>query len=283
MTTNYQTARTALGARLRELRTEAGLTARQVAAELGWVPSKVSKLENGRQTPTVSDLNGWAAAVGQARVGDELVARLRALESHYASWRRQLAAGTRASQQSWAADEQKSRTVRNFEAACIPGLLQTPEYARHMFTRTTDLQRTPPDIEGGVRARIHRQQLLYEPDREFRFILWEAALRVLFCPPHVMAGQLDRLAGLIGMDTLSVGIVPLGSSLSVVPSHAFWIFDERLVRIETISAELRITDAVEVATYLEVWRQLERVAVYGPEAHRLIGRAHHASGTGDGG
>lgn len=57
MSTDYQTAREALGARLRELRTEAGLEGRHLAAELGWQPSKVSDHEvlvTGRMDPPVS-------------------------------------------------------------------------------------------------------------------------------------------------------------------------------------------------------------------------------------
>lgn len=51
MSTDFQTAREALGARLRELRAETGLEGKAIAAELGWQTSKVSRLQNGKQTP----------------------------------------------------------------------------------------------------------------------------------------------------------------------------------------------------------------------------------------
>ncbi len=258
------------------MRAEAGLSGRGVAEALGWPPSKVSKLEHGRQTPTNEDLAAWARIVGQPSVEAELTARLRSLESHYASWKRQLAAGTRARQEAWHADEQRTRMLRNFEAACIPGLLQTADYARHMFIRTTALHKTPADVEEGVRARMRRQQALYESGRTFQFLIWESALRVLISPPDVMAGQLDRLAGLIGMGTLTLGIVPLGASLTVVPTHGFWVYDERLVRVETIGAELKLVDATEIALYLDVWRQLDEAAAYGARAHRIIAAARTA-------
>ncbi|MFD4946248.1 helix-turn-helix domain-containing protein [Streptomyces sp. NPDC058239] len=75
MSTDDQQARTALGARLRELRTEAGLTVRGLAAECGWVPSKISKPENGKQTATTSDLDTWAAGVGRPETAAELKGR----------------------------------------------------------------------------------------------------------------------------------------------------------------------------------------------------------------
>lgn len=58
MSTDFQLARTSLGARLRELR--GGLTGRDLADRLGWTQSTVSKLETGKQTATAEDLRDWA-------------------------------------------------------------------------------------------------------------------------------------------------------------------------------------------------------------------------------
>ncbi|WP_250854012.1 helix-turn-helix domain-containing protein [Streptomyces malaysiensis] len=55
----------ALGARLRELRAEAGFDGKGVAALLGRQRSKISRLENGKQTAPPGDLDAWAAAVGR--------------------------------------------------------------------------------------------------------------------------------------------------------------------------------------------------------------------------
>lgn len=101
MSTDYQQARQALGVRLRELRLSAPggrLTGAELAEQYGWNKSKVSRLENGRQTPTPHDLRNWAEATGQPEAYDELVARLRGFESHIRSWRRQLASGHKAVQ-----------------------------------------------------------------------------------------------------------------------------------------------------------------------------------------
>lgn len=275
---DYQTARTTLGARLRELRAESGLTGKAFAQQLGWPPSKVSKIETGKQAPSVDDLQAWAAAAGAPDVLPELSSRLRTLETHYAAWRRQLAAGVRARQEAWHATESASAEIWNFESAVIPGLLQTAEYARHMFLRTTALHRTTQDIEAGVNARIQRQQALYSPGRRFHFLIWEAALQMLLCPRDVMAGQLDRLAGMFGISTVELGIVPLGADLTVVPSHGFWLFDDQLVMVETIGAELRLTDQAEISLYRTVWDELAKASATGPKAHRLIARARASLG-----
>lgn len=270
---DYQTARLALGARLRELRADSGLNGKTFAARIGWPASKVSKIETGKQAPTADDLRVWAETADAAAALPELTSRLRTLETHYAAWRRQLAAGVRARQEAWQATESAASEIRNFESAVIPGLLQTPEYARHMFIRTTELHRTTQDIEAGVNARMQRQQALYAPGRGFHFLLWEPALHMLLCPPDVMVGQLDRLMGVFGMSAVDLAIVPLGAPLAVVPTHGFWRFDDRLVMVETIGAELRLTDAADLALYGTVWDELARVSVTGHQAHRLIARA----------
>jgi len=68
VSTDYQQAREALGVRLRELRLSAPgrrLTGAELAEQHGWNKSKVSRLENGKQTPTPGDLRKWAEAAGQ--------------------------------------------------------------------------------------------------------------------------------------------------------------------------------------------------------------------------
>ncbi|WP_367134829.1 MULTISPECIES: helix-turn-helix domain-containing protein [Streptomyces] len=273
MSTDFQQARVALGARLRELRTEAGLTVRQLATRCGWPHSKVSKLENGRQTLTVEDLESWTRETERPETTDELKARLRGLETSQRSWRRQLAAGHRAVQELNAAQEKEARHIRLFESAIVPGVFQTPEYARCVLTDVSERHGMPKDIEDGVRARMKRQEALYQPGHMFQALLWEGALHTLRCSPSAMVAQLDRLVSLIGMDSVTLGIIPFGVRTKFSPKHGFWIMDNRLVIADTWNAELWIDSTEDVAFYSRVWSLLEQSAVYGPAAHRLIARA----------
>lgn len=271
--TNYQQARQLLGARLRELRADAGLSGRDLADLLGWSPSKVSRIELGRQTPSREDVTAWAGGVQRADLEAELQNRLRTLESHYAAWKRQLAAGVRARQEAYSAEERNAGEIRNFEAAVVPGLLQTPDYTRHLLTGITELVQSPPDVEEGVQARQRRQQVLYEPGRRFHFLIWEAVLRMQLCPQDVMIGQLDRLAGVVGMAGVTLGIVPMSARLSISPHHGFIAYDHRLVRVETAAAELSIVEDSEVDVYMRLWDHLAAVAVYNAKAQRLVALA----------
>src|SRR5207244_706557 len=91
--TRVHEARRARGRRLREPRRQAGLTGSRLAASRSWPASKVSKLENGRQTPTDDDILAWTGATGAPAEAEALLASLHTLELQYAEWRRVLQRG----------------------------------------------------------------------------------------------------------------------------------------------------------------------------------------------
>lgn len=273
--TDYQTARVSLGARLREVRTEAGLSGRVLAQKLGWHPSKVSKLELGRQTASVADLAAWAQACESPQAAAELIAQRRALETHYTTWRRRLAAGTRARQTASVALDRRTRMLRVFESMCVPGLLQTADYAWHMMRPGAVLHSAPDDLGAGVRTRMERQRILDEPDRRFDFVLWEPALWMRPCPAAVMAAQLDHIAALIARGRGDIGVVPRDIRLCALPAHGFWIFDDDRILVETIGAELCLTDDDAITPYRKVFAELSKAAVRGPAALRIVARIRH--------
>ncbi|GHI90808.1 helix-turn-helix domain-containing protein [Streptomyces olivaceus] len=279
MSTDYQRARAALGRRLRELRVESPhgrLTGTDLAQRLGWSQSKVSKLENGRQTPTDQDLRAWTEAVGQPAVFPELRSRLKGFESHIRSWRRRLAAGHAPVQEEWNTLMGETRTLHVWDNFAVNGMLQTADYARNLFERYAEFRSTPRDSEDAVRARMKRQEWLYQPGKQLKALIWEGALRAQTCPPEVLAAQLDRLLGLVGMDTVQLGIVPLDATLRLPPGNGFWILDDRLVTVEDWHAALWLDDAETIALYRRVWGTFAEAAVYGPEAQQVIARVRRS-------
>ncbi|MFE9393364.1 helix-turn-helix domain-containing protein [Streptomyces sp. NPDC006784] len=279
MSTDYQKAREGLGQRLRELRVESPdgrLTSTALAERLGWPQSKISKLENGRQTPTPEDLRAWAEATGREEAFEELHARLKGFESHIRSWRRQLAAGHRPVQDNWKTLVDSSRILHVWENFAVEGMLQTADYARHVFQCYEALQKCSKDTEEAVRARMRRQEWLYRPGNRLNVLLWEGVLHARICPPAVLVAQLDRLLGVVGMDTVRLGIVPLDAELALPPGNAFCILDERLVVVEDWHAELWMDDADSVGTYRRVWDAFSASAVFGTDAQRVITRVRRS-------
>ncbi|HEU5472264.1 MAG TPA: helix-turn-helix transcriptional regulator [Actinophytocola sp.] len=270
--TNVHEARTALGKRLREARQVAGLNGRQLAESLSWPPSKVSKLENGRQTPTDDDIRAWTDATHTQDETDALLASLHTLEVQYAEWQRIFRTGLKPRQRQHLEWDQKTRFIRAFEASLIPGLLQTAEYARFRFADGIRRLKLPNDLDDVVALRVKRQEILYRPDKRFHFVLTEAALRYRLCPTEVMIGQLDRLLSLSQLPNVRLGIIAFETQYDTAPKHGFWIYDEERVLIETVSAALDLRQPQEVELYANTFEQLAAVASYGRSARKIINR-----------
>ena len=192
-TSSVDEARNALGKRLRELRQQAGLSGKELAESLSWVGSKISKIENGKQTPTDDDIRAWAGATNAENLIESLLAALHTLELQHAEWQRLLKAGMKSHQGTLAQQDEKTKFYRGFDNTIIPGLIQTPEYARARFAQVAMVHKVPNDINEAVRARMQRQEMLYRSDKRFHFVLTEAALRYRLVSPDIMLGQLDRL------------------------------------------------------------------------------------------
>jgi transcriptional regulator with XRE-family HTH domain len=274
--TDYQTARISLGVRLRELRDEAGLSGRELAFRAGWHPSKVSRLERGNQTAMAEDLRRWARLCGRDDAAEGLVAQLGTLETHYTSWRRRLSAGNQARQQNAVDLESRTRKLHVFESVCVPGLLQTPGYARAMISRAVELHGTPTDVEEGVRKRMERRAILNARDKQLQILLWEPILRTRQASPKVQVEQLDHLAERVRRGPEGIGIIPLATQLMASPMHGFWLYDDNRVIVETIGAELCLTDDDAVEPYRRVFSALSRSAVRGRAALELVERARSA-------
>lgn len=255
------------GARLRRLREDAGLTGQQLARQAGWAQSKVSRIETGRQSVRSDDVRAWVAAVGASPESlEDLLGDLRTLRVEHAAWRRQLRGGHAPKQRALIALEATATLDRTFQPDLIPGLLQTPDYARHVFTALAALRETPNDIEAAVRTRLQRQAVLYDQTKQFRFLLTEASLRAQLAPPSVMRGQLDRLLVLLELETVELAVIPLSARLPVVMHHSFSMEDEDLVLVETFSAELQLRDPDDVALYGKVFDLLWNAALVGSSA-----------------
>lgn len=282
MSTDPESARQVLGARLRELRAEAGLDGKDLATRLGWQPSKVSRLQSGKQAATREDVAAWAAACDRpdaARDLHGLLAGLGVLGRHR-PWRRQLAGGHRGRQEVAVQQTVKTSLTRAMETTRVPGLLQTPGYAAAGFDAAAAFRDIPPTTADAVDARMRRQEALHDPAKRFEFLISEAALHARVCSVDAMAEQLDRLFTLTARSRLRLGLLPFSARLPRSIPHGFWIYDRRTVVVETLGEELWLESPDDVALYERAWEWLSAEAVEGAGARQLIGRARAALGTG---
>ncbi|MBF6332525.1 helix-turn-helix domain-containing protein [Nocardia transvalensis] len=270
MTRAIHEAREALGARLRELRRDAGLTGRKLAELAGWHESKTSKIEYGKQTPSEADLRIWCRHTESLDQLPDLIASLRNIEAAYMEFRRVLGTGTRRRQRMLVKTEGETKLIRWYEPYVVPGLLQTPEYIEWILAKVIGFYGVPNDLDEGVAARIERQKVLYQGDHRFSFLIAEQVLRTTAKDDSVMVGQLDRLLTVMSLPRVLLGVVPERATYEAPAINGFVVYDNRLVDVETVSAELSITQPREIALYERMFAVLTEQAVHGEAARNLI-------------
>ncbi|WP_280313886.1 DUF5753 domain-containing protein [Nocardia wallacei] len=266
-----QEARRALGRRLRELRHAAGLTVRELGAANDWHFARVSKIENGVQSPTDRDIRLWCRACAAEDQIPDLVATLRTVDEAYVEFRWQSRAGMKRVLGAHTLERyERTKVFRVYEHNVVPGLFQTAEYSAAMLSFWVRFLGTPNDVEDAVAVRMQRQRILQRGGKRFVVLLEEQALRTWFGTAEVQAGQLGRLLELMALPNISLGIIPLMTERAAVASTGFWIFDDELVAVETPTANIQITQPAECTLYARMFEELKRSAVHGRRARRLI-------------
>ena len=273
MTTSADQARASLGVRLRDIRRDAGLSGTELARLEGWQPSKITKIEHGRQTPSEADLRAWCDRCGALADLPDLIATVRSIETQFAEWRRVIRGGIKRRQEASAAVYDRARLFRIYEPAVIPGLLQTRDYALSVLSTSISFFRVPDDAEESADVRITRQRVLTHGDRRFHMLLGEQCLHTNIGGTDIMADQLEHLLSLLKLPRLRIGMIPFDAPYRVPLNNGFWIMDEALVQLDTYTAELSLVRPDEVELYGRAFERLAALAVYGAEARAMIDAA----------
>ncbi|MEU2507932.1 helix-turn-helix transcriptional regulator [Streptomyces sp. NPDC007863] len=261
--------RSELGVTLRALRIASGREAKAVARSAVMSPSKLSKIETGKLSPSADDVDRILTALEVSEaVKAEYLDAARAVATEATAWRLIQRAGLHKAQERLRAIEARMSLLRVFQPALIPGLLQTPEYARAILSRHDDL--TEETVRRTVAARLERQSALYDEGKAFRFVLTEPVLRWLIVPPMVMVGQLDKLISVTRLPNVDLRVVPLAGPKRDIPNHAFVVRDDRAVTVETVHAEVVVTDPRDVAVYVAKFDGFAEDAVTGAESITLL-------------
>lgn len=219
-----------LGAELRRLRDLAGLTSGEAARRVGWHQSKVSRLETGRSGARPSDV---VRLLDVYEVADpELRALLEALcgggasdpEGSRRGWWYAYRDLLPPAYRDFISLESEASAASTLETTVVPGLLQTPDYARAV-TRAAlpDLPR--PQVDTLVEVRIARQSVL-RGARPLRLhaVLDEAALRREVGGPGVMSAQLRHLAEVAALPQVRLQVLPFSAGMPIGITGPFIIF-----------------------------------------------------------
>jgi len=246
-----------------------------MAAELGISQSQVSRMELGQQIAAPAVVEHWARAAGASDAErDTLLGIAEAAAAEMVSWRKTMARGLARLQEDSRELEARAAAILNFQTAGVPGLLQLPEYARRVFA--TERQAAEADIAAAVAIRMNRQAIVYSGSKHLEFVMTEAAVRWRLGPESLMRAQVEKIIDAIGLENVTVGIIPQAAEADVWHDHGFNILegrdeeDEAVVHVETLTRGLTITDPADVAVYRDAFTRLRKLAVTGEDGRALL-------------
>ncbi|MFE3875745.1 helix-turn-helix domain-containing protein [Kitasatospora sp. NPDC059146] len=265
-----QAARAALAVRLRELMLDAGIDGKELSARCGWHPSKTSRILSGKSAPSEADLRAWCTACDSADQTGDLISSLRAVELMYLEWRRVHRTGMRQVQQESLTLHHRTAVCRAYVSNVVPGFLQTAAYATALMRSITEFQGTPDDVAEAVAARTERGRLLHDGRHRFVILIEETVLRYRIGDAETMASQLGHLLAVMPLPSVSLGIIPFTAQRRIWPLEAFYLFDNDQACVETLTAEVTVTQPRELADYHRAFAELAKLAVHGAAARALI-------------
>ncbi|MGW2230539.1 helix-turn-helix domain-containing protein [Streptomyces formicae] len=261
--------RSELGAALRVLREASGKEAKAVARSAVMSPSKLSKIETGKTAATADDVERILTAIGVSEdVKAEYMDAARAAATEATAWRLIQRAGLHKAQRQLRDIEARMSLLRVFQPALIPGLLQTHHYMRAVLSRHDDL--TEAVVREVIAARLERQEVLYDQTKTLRFVITEKVLTWEIVPRLVLAGQMDHLVTMSQLPNVDLRIVPQEGPKHDIPNHAFVVRDDRAATVETVHAEVVVTDPRDVALYVTKFDGFAEHALQGDDARALL-------------
>lgn len=277
--------RRALASALRRLREHAGMSGDEVAEQLGWSASKVSRIETHRTAIKPRDL---ALLLDLYGIEGDQRDQLNALadEQDARGWWATYASSLAAEYVSYISLEDSAARVRAWSPELIHGLLQTEEYANGtMATVYGEPPRmTPGDIQRRVEARLRRQRLLSKPSpKEFFFVLDEAALRHRLGTAETMRAQLAQLERLSRLPRVTIQVLPFASTYPIGPGgfailsfaeiHSTRLAD--VVYTEHLTHSSFVETEGEIYEYQLAFGQLTERALTVSASRELIARVAH--------
>ncbi|MGE7437852.1 helix-turn-helix domain-containing protein [Kitasatospora sp. NPDC001175] len=250
---------------LRELRKRAGLSGDRLARRCSISQSKISKIETGRLTPSIVDVERILRALeAPAALTAQITALARIANTEWQDSRTLRRKGLDKKQAELADLERTSNEFRFFLLSMITALLSTPEYIK------ATLDHIPGDHGKTIARKLDRQAVLYDRSKKFTFILTEQAVRWPLVPAPAMAIQIDRLASLTYLPSVRLGVIPIGGYLPGCPLNTFTLYDERIATVETSTGALVFRDHRDVSSYLAEFASYESHALFGEAAREKL-------------
>ncbi|MFC9950849.1 helix-turn-helix domain-containing protein [Streptomyces prasinus] len=241
------------GARVRRLRTAAGLTQAELGARTHVVSTRITQIERASGAkPTLELARALDAVLG----ADDLLVELwpYVYREAFPDWSRRFMEYS-----------ERAGAIKQYAAHVVPGLLQTEDYARAVLSLDALLE-SDEQLEERVAARMGRQGRLSSPDRpELCVVLDEAVLRRPIGDHAVMRKQLARLIDAAAERHITVQVLPfdqggheaMGGSLTVLTLPD----DSEMAYTEGADYGQLIEETTDVGRYKVIYDRLRAAAL----------------------
>ncbi|MFC7382450.1 helix-turn-helix domain-containing protein [Sphaerisporangium rhizosphaerae] len=203
-----------LGATLRRLRNDAGLTLDEAAALMGWKAPKMSKVENACATIRPVDVAALVKGYGVTDADVSKALENLARDAGKKGWWQTYSGVLAPAYADYISLETDADRISEWCPLLVPGLLQTAAFARETIAGSS-MTRTPDEIAALAEVRQARQAVLSRPGNplELWAIIHEAALHQRFAVrPATMREQLRRLLDAAELPNVTIQIMPLDAT-----------------------------------------------------------------------
>ena len=256
-----------VGTELRRLREDAGVTTAQAAELLSCSPAKISRIENGIVSVRVVDLRLLLDRYGDQDQEHRTYLERLARESNKRGWWQDYDDTIPPYYADFIGLETDASYIKTWEATIVPGLLQTPEYARAVMLANPAMI-SPDKLENFISIRHERQARLEQgTDVRLDAVIWEAVLITTVGGDEVQRGQLSRLLELMDRPNISVQVLPLEAGDKASMSGSFVMFSfgrERSVStvfVENLTSSQYLERDQELRGYTLVFDALRSAAL----------------------
>jgi len=257
-------SRILLGTQLRRLREASGITRVAAGVHIRASHAKISRLELGRVGFKERDIADLLTLYGVTDAKERRGMLSLVTQANVRGWWAQDTDLLPAWFEMYLRLEQEARVIRTYQVQFVPGLLQSPAYARAVILAG---HRTEPEheIDRRVQLRVDRQKMLGEPGApRFWAVIDEAALSRPFGSPEVMRGQVEHLLEMSLMPNVTIQVLPFSMGSHAAAGGPFTIvrFAEPdlpdVVYLEQLNSAIYLEKRSDVEQYLAV---IERVSV----------------------
>jgi hypothetical protein len=244
-----------LGAHLRRLREDCGVSREEAGYKIRSSESKISRMELGRVSFKQRDVADLLTLYGL--VDEQERQRLLALarNANTAGWWHRYGDVLPAWFQSYVGLEAAAAAIRSYDVQFVPGLLQTRDYARAVVV-LGHRHASEDEIEHRVDLRIDRQRILARPDPpQLWVVIDEGALRRPVGGTKVMRAQIEALANAAELPNVRLQVVPFRAGGHAGAGGSFSILrfaDPELpdvVYIEQLTSALYLDKPEDVEPY----------------------------------